>query len=180
MPEKNTRLHPFDGRHGAGPEVACRVGRCGGSAALAYSLHGDLSKISIPPPADIAVRRDRLWETTCLECFIADSASEAYWEFNFSPAGHWNAYHFTAYRRGMREEASFSSMPVRIDRHGWVLHLSCRIDLTAVGLQDRSVQMGLSAVILTSDGQQCHWALAHPGPRPDFHHREAFALTLAP
>jgi hypothetical protein len=41
-----------------------------------------------------------------------------------------------------------------------------------------TVEAGVCAVIKTETGGTSHWALAHPGPRPDFHRREGFALIL--
>ena len=37
---------------------------------------------------------------------------------------------------------------------------------------------GATAVIRSATGKTTHWALAHPGPRPDFHRRDGFALTV--
>lgn len=45
-----------------------------------------------------------------------------------------------------------------------------------VGCQWR---MGLSAIIETNDGTKSYWALRHPPGKPDFHHRDCFALELA-
>ena len=41
-----------------------------------------------------------------------------------------------------------------------------------------SLRLGLSAVIEETDGRLSYWALAHPGERPDFHHRDSFVLPL--
>jgi hypothetical protein len=38
--------------------------------------------------------------------------------------------------------------------------------------------VGLCAVIEERDGRLSYWSLRHPPGRPDFHHREAFALEL--
>lgn len=39
--------------------------------------------------------------------------------------------------------------------------------------------LGLSAVIEQSDGALSYWALAHPRPQPDFHHRGGWAARLS-
>jgi hypothetical protein len=38
--------------------------------------------------------------------------------------------------------------------------------------------LALSAVIEDEDGVLSYWALKHPAGKPDFHHRDAFALEL--
>jgi len=174
---KHMRLQPF-GRRADGLAVTCTVIRRGRGVHLAYDLQGDLTDLLIPPPADAAARRQRLWESTCLECFIADEASEAYWEFNCSPAGHWNVYRFDAYRRGMCEEEAFSELPLASIRQAHKVRVSCTIDLRTVGLDRRPLKMGLAAVIRSNAGQNSYWALVHPGSHPDFHHPDAFALQV--
>lgn len=40
------------------------------------------------------------------------------------------------------------------------------------------LDLSLTAVIETKDQQLSYWALRHPGPKPDFHHRQGFALQI--
>jgi hypothetical protein len=40
--------------------------------------------------------------------------------------------------------------------------------------QGQPMEIGLTAVIETTDGQFSYWALHHPTERPDFHHRGGF------
>jgi len=40
------------------------------------------------------------------------------------------------------------------------------------------ISLGLSAVLEDRDGGFSYWALVHPPGKPDFHHRDCFALTL--
>ena len=63
-----------------------------GTLEVAYQLWGDLAQLSLPSPASTPERRDLLWQTTCLELFLARRGANGYWEFNLSPAGHWNVY----------------------------------------------------------------------------------------
>ena len=57
----------------------------------------NLQRFSLKPFPVFPRRRDRLWEETCLELFLGEEGSERYWEFNLSPAGHWNVYRFEFY-----------------------------------------------------------------------------------
>jgi hypothetical protein len=169
-------LHPFGTRATGDLEIACTIRLHDGTVHVVCSMQGELEKISIPAPAQVAARRNQLWENTCLECFIAEKSSESYWEVNLSPAGDWNIYRFDAYRQGMREENIVSALPMQVRRQPRRLHLSCTIDLAAIGLAQSPLAMGLAAVIRCNDGQRTYWAPIHPAPQPDFHHRDSFIL----
>ncbi len=57
------------------------------------------------------------------------------------------------------------------------LEIEGRIRLDRLGYGG-SLSIGLSAVVEDESGALSHWALRHPPGKPDFHHREAFALEL--
>jgi len=44
----------------------------------------------------------------------------------------------------------------------------------------RSLRLGLCAVVEDAHGELTYWALRHPTGQPDFHHRDAFVLSLGP
>ena len=148
--------------------------------SVRYEVRGNLSELSIRPAVEPPGRRDRLWEDTCLELFLGTADCGGYWEFNLSPAGHWNAYRFTGYRGEMREEAAFTSLPlaVRIGRNA--LELSIELPVGKIIRAEGTIQAGVAAVVKTVNGGTSHWAQTHPGPRPDFHRRENFALEFPP
>jgi hypothetical protein len=177
----NFSLEPFPGEEGL-PElrIAGTIGRQAEILSIGYALEGDLSRLALPAPALKPERKDRLWEETCLELFLAAPGSEIYWEFNLSPSGHWNAYRFASYRKGMREEEAFSSLPFLVRLEPGVLRLSLALDLGGTVPAGRDVEAGICAVVRTTAGKASHWALRHPGPRPDFHRRDGFALTIPP
>jgi hypothetical protein len=54
------------------------------------------------------------------------------------------------------------------------LMLTAVIDAAAVA----AGPAGLAAVIEDGEGNLSYWALAHPPEKPDFHHRDCFALKL--
>jgi len=58
------------------------------------------------------------------------------------------------------------------------LELSALVDLHKIGVKGK-LAMGLSVVVEQEDGGLAYWALKHAPGRPDFHHRDAFALELA-
>lgn len=143
--------------------------------AMTYQIQGDLTALSFPPPAT-PQRGDSLWETTCLEAFMAIPGHDAYWEFNFSPSGAWQVYHFEGYRSAMAIETRISDLTTQIDHTPTGFTLSIALDLNALGLGDQPLELGITAVIATTAGVLSYWALHHPGPTADFHDRRAFQL----
>jgi len=180
MEQKTVRLHPFSGAAGVELDITCTICRQSRLLQVAFRLHGDLQAVAIPASAESPARRHRLWEKTCLECFISAEASNAYWEVNLSPAGHWNVYRFDDYRQGMREEKAVRKLTPDIRRAPDLLCLECMIDLGGLGLDRQPLVIGVAAVLRSSDGRNTYWAAVHPGSSPDFHRREAFVLKAAP
>ena len=172
-------LEPFPP---AGPPPSFRITgeavRRPGTLAVRYALLGWLAELAIPAPAAAPARKDGLWEETCFELFLAVRGSKRYWEFNLSPAGHWNVYRFADYREGMEEEAAFASLPLSAESRPDSFSLTLEVDLDKIVRADQALEAGPCAVIKTGGGETAHWALSHPGPRADFHRRESFTLEL--
>jgi hypothetical protein len=159
--------------------ISGSVGRRESLFSIDCAIQGNLSALAIPSPEAFPERKDRIWEETCLEFFLRPSDSEVYWEFNLSPAGHWNAYRFTSYRAGMREEPAFASLPFGFRKEPESLRMFMELDIGKILPKGDSVNVAVSAVIKTKRGETSHWALAHRGHRPDFHRRDAFTLILS-
>ena len=150
-----------------------------GSLAITYSFEGDLARVRVPPPRPPIIAHG-LWRHTCCECFLALEGGAAYHEFNFSPSGEWAVYKFARYREGeaLVDEALNPGIVVR--RSGEKLALDATISLerlSATHARER-LSVALSAVIEDEEGKLSYWALTHPAGRPDFHHRDSFALKL--
>jgi len=143
-----------------------------------YNLTGPLEELVIPTLSDRPVRTNNLWEETCLELFLAPDNSDHYWEFNLSPSGHWNIYHFRSYRKGMREEPAFTSLPFIVSGQENAFRLSLEIGLDNIIPADRSLDVGVSAVIKSIEGELTCWALVHTGTEADFHRRDGFIIKL--
>ena len=133
---------------------------------LTYVFHGTLAGVLLPEPG---VRP--LWRHTCCELFVARPHGPAYREFNFAPSGDWAGYAFSSYRQGQPVELQDPEIAVRAEDDR--LELGC-----AVAAEPGPLRLGLSAVIEEADGRLSYWALRHAPGKPDFHHREAFALEL--
>lgn len=151
---------------------------------LRYHLHGEVGGLRLPEPA-LPGPADGLWQHTCFEAFVARAGEAAYREFNFSPSGQWAAYRFSAERvRDLPAEARQApvvpNLQLETTEHAltllaWLPHHA--LPAPAAG---QPLQLGLTAVLEDRLGRLSYWALRHPGARPDFHHRDGFALDLSP
>jgi hypothetical protein len=119
-----------------------------------------------------------LWEATCFEFFLAVPGTAGYWEFNLSPAGDWNAFRLTGYRRGIAEEPAFTGLALDVRRRPRELTLDVELDLGNIVPADQALEVGLAAVIKLPNGTLTYWALAHPGREPDFHRRDSFLVRV--
>jgi hypothetical protein len=142
---------------------------------LHYTLQGPLAGLRLPPP-QAPGPADGLWQHSCFEAFLGLAGEAAYREFNFSPSGQWAAYRFSAER--VREPSAETPVQPDLDLRTTADGLSLRVWLPLKALPPvvagRPWDLGLTAVIETTDGQLSYWALQHPGERPDFHHRSGW------
>jgi hypothetical protein len=158
--------------------LTCRIEGPADRLSLSYAFLGPLEEIIIPAPADPPSRKNSLWEETCFEFFVGTRNSDKYWEFNLSPAGNWNVYLFTSYRQGMQEEPAFTSLPLSVNTGPDGLRLSVQLDLRNIIPAGQVLKIAVSAVIKQKSGKITHWALTHPGPKPDFHRRDCFIVEV--
>lgn len=161
---------PADGVRG----VRVRVARDGARLALAYRLDADPAALCIPVPG-AELPRERLWAHTCFELFVAGEGADAYREFNFSPSGQWMRFDFAAYRSSVSAPAGPAP---RLSQARTAEGLELAVELESALLPAGDLRLGLTAVVEHADGSHSYWALRHPTDRPDFHHREGFALAL--
>jgi hypothetical protein len=158
--------------------IGVEVTRASGtSIRLRYLLNADLAQIRVPPRV-AQMRRDELWRHTCFEAFVTTPDAPQYVEFNFSPSTEWAIYQFDNYRHGMRG-VSVSPPKIDVTSHDDALTLHAELDLAPFGFKaEQELKLGVSAVIECIDGSISYWAIKHPMPKPDFHHRESFAMLL--
>jgi hypothetical protein len=179
MTSQNFSLQPFSaGWPASAFAITGTICRQDTRLTISYLLAGPLQDLDIAPPADRPARQWVLWEHTCLEFFLAPRGASHYWEFNLSPAGHWNLFRLTDYRQGIQEEPAFQALPFTVRRDPDTLTLSLEVDLAAIIPADQPLEVGVSAVLQPQEGRLSFWALTHRGPEPDFHHREGFVINL--
>ena len=171
------QLHPF----AEAPPVTVRAGaECRPEGLfLRYLLGGELSSLFLPPRGDAPSRQDKLWETTCLECFFGLRDLPGYWEVNLSPTGDWNVYAFTDYRQGMRMETAIGALAITTTASSDTLAITVLLPTAKLFGPDETIQAGLCAVLQERSGQKSFWALTHPAAQPDFHARQGLVLELS-
>ena len=179
MNEQNFTLQPFNLTNSLSDlkitgSIACN----GNKLTISYALLGDLTKVEIPTPADLLKRKYDLWEETCFEFFVGIKNSPDYWEFNLSSAGHWNVFHLENYRQGLQEEMTFTSLPFSVQQKSDALLVDLEVDLNKFILVEQSLEVGITTVIKSKEGNLSYWALTHYGEEADFHQRESFIVEL--
>lgn len=158
--------------------ITGRLARQGRDLSIHYLLRGPMDQLALPRAAPRPERRDELWRGTCLEFFLAPRGEEPCWEYNLSPAGHWNVYRFGGYRSGMVEEPGYATLPFQVVLERDRLTLDLRCALPPALPADQPLALGVCAVIAPRHGELSYWALVHPGRTPDFHLREGFRLLI--
>jgi hypothetical protein len=151
----------------------------GATLGCHYTLHADMSRVRLTG-AGAGHRVDGLWKHTCFEAFVAVDGASGYFEFNFSPALDWAAYHFEYYRAGMTAAVLARAPGLQVRRSGGQLDLTATLHLagTAPLAHARVLRLALAAVVEEDDGRLSYWALQHAPGNPDFHHPEGFTLEL--
>jgi hypothetical protein len=180
MTRQSFSLTPFPASSIPPIAITGNLSRQNNVLALSYSLVGNLESILMPSPSAHPARKDELWKATCFEFFLALKDQPQYWEFNMSPSGDWNVYHMDTYRRvGFREETSIRWLQFEVKDEVEKLTLNVTVDLSPIIQAAQSLDVGITAVIQTRDGDETYWALVHPASQADFHLRESFTLALA-
>ena len=181
-PSPQSVQHPFALRSfapsPASLALAGSVQRNGDRLSLHYRLE-DPEGLVLVPPASAAPRRCYdLWTSTCFEFFLAEPSAEPYWEVNLAPNGDWNLFRLSGYRQGLAPDPAIDALPFVVERAGGGLDLLVTLDLGALPLAGRPLELAVTAVVELRDGEILYWALAHPGEQADFHWREGFGLRL--
>lgn len=151
--------------------IQVSVERGPGGLHAHYRIEGDLDRVRVPSPS-AARRADGLWRHTCCELFVSREDAAGYQEFNLSPSGEWAAYAFSAYREGAGASDLVPDFHVKHDKGRLELHAEISVNERA------KLRVAVAAVIEDTQGTLSYWALAHPPGKPDFHHRDGFALEL--
>jgi len=146
-----------------------------GEITLTYRVSGETDALEIPARSK-PDRIDNLWKTTCFELFTGHFEDENYLEYNFSPSGQWAAYQFASYREGV-DNLPTNAPDIKFEQSADALTLIVSLVLPDAW-REHDLRAGLSAVIATKSGNISYWAAAHSAGKPDFHHKDCFAVQL--
>jgi hypothetical protein len=171
-------LQPFPSAEVVPVQITGNISRVDNQLTINYQLVGDLQEIVIAQPSDTPARQHELWQDTCFEFFLGIKDSQRYWEFNLSPAGHWNIYRFDSYRQGMQEETAFNLLPFNVEHQSDSLLLSLNVDLDKIVSSKQLIDVAITTVIKQKNGVVTYWALVHQGKEADFHIRDSFIVEL--
>ena len=159
-------LIPFDEDKSDLLKVSCDLQIEQNTLKLQYLLTGDLKTIHIPHIETNLHRKDELWKETCFELFIK-SKNDNYLEFNFSPRGEWNCYHFNSYRNGMSEYQSITGIYIKqnIQNDRFILD----VELDCETLKEYNFNAHPCVVIKFEDNKCAFYSDKHLGKKADFH-----------
>lgn len=174
---KNFSLVPFAFNNAPKIAIAGQIQRQQNQLEITYQVSGGSLAI-VPEPAVTPTRQYELWEHTCCELFLKPQNGTQYWEFNLSPARHWNVFRFPDYRQDIAEEMAFDSLPFAVERDEDVLQVYLKVDLNKIIAPEQNLKIGVTTVVEDRDKRLSYWALTHPASQPDFHHRDSFTINL--
>ena len=146
--------------------------------ALDYELLAPASELIWPAATTTPVRRDELWQSTCLELFIAKPNEPSYWEINLAPNGDWNVYRLDGYRQGLQAEPAIQRISLSSDSAADRHQLQATIELPPALRQVAPLEANLCAVLQHANSRNSYWALCHPSSEADFHARAGFVLEV--
>ena len=173
----NFSLVPFDSDTAPAIAIDGEIEREHDRLSIEYQLKGT-SQIIVPQKSDLPTRQYDLWEHTCFECFLRLQDSTKYWEFNLSPAKHWNVFRLSDYRQGLVEEMIFNALPFKVSIENDSLLLNLTVDLDKIISSKAELEVGVTTVVEDKQQQLSYWALTHPVKEPDFHHPDSFIIKL--
>ena len=168
--------------HPNNPECELTVSvtlKCDASSVLEYryTLVGDLNRVDFPVMRE-GHRADRLWTSTCFECFFLRPDGQ-YVEFNFSPSSEWAVYEFKGYREGMQQSMMRIAPKILCSQTQVMFELNASVDLSgsaAARVIESSSLLNLATVIRLKDDRYCYFSLGFGDGGPDFHRRESFVV----
>ncbi len=168
MPLPQTiQLMPFQASPATQPfSCSLRLQLQGEILVLNYTISGPLHDLIIPVATASPGCTPELWLGTCFECFLRQEKIKAYREWNFSPSGNWWACLFDGYRSPARQQPqNFQPQQFDIKRTENLFTL-----ITAIACpQAPRLRIGPALILEHTGGSRSHWAMQHPGAKPDFH-----------
>jgi len=169
-------LVPFSTKNAPAIAISGNISFQNNQLEIEYNLTGNLSQLTIAKPVMTQTRQDNLWQHTCFEFFLGIKDTSKYWEFNLSPAGHWNVFCLANYRQDLAEEVAVQALPFQVRQQSDLLQLKLEFNLAKIIDAEQNLEVGIATVIENQEQQLSYWALNHPSKEADFHHRDSFIV----
>ena len=147
-----------------------------GNLSLLFTIRDELHEVEelapLPHQNDsLNERKDELWKSTCYEMFLNPVGHKQYYEFNFSPDGAWNCYHFAGYRF---PQPPMPSTDFELQRY---IIGTNQLEMSLTNKSPfRQFNVGLTSVIKNKNNQLTYFSLKHESGKPDFHVADTFIL----
>ena len=151
------------------PLVEFDVTRKGDILSLSFHVSGGYT---FRGPTAIGSRVTGLWEDTCFECFLANSAEQSYVEFNFSPTGDWQVFRFSDYRFGGQLDSNWAPHDF-YHRQETPSEHQFNFEMRLLEGAWPESPLLQAATVIRQPEEMLYYALSH-GRRPDFHLRDHF------
>ena len=165
--EKEWLLVPFEYKGNVVESIEVKIKHRSDKLESTFVILGQISEINFPSIEPNSSRVGGLWEDTCMELFIRPSLQQYYFEFNFSPSTHWQAYRFESYRES-KTEVMLPTPKITTSTNVNSFVLKSEVEFNDQTLDERAC-FRPTAVVRRMDGQLEYWADRHRGDKPDFH-----------
>ncbi len=144
---------------------------------LQFEISNNVENILIPDRSNDPKRVIGLWESTCFECFIKNPNGESYYEFNFSPDGHWNCFYFEIPGKDLIEcnNIALPTTESNLDDENFRFSIEINTESMKDGFwSSKEMEFGLTTVIEDERNNLSFWAIEHHDDRPNFHNFSSF------
>jgi hypothetical protein len=132
---------------------------------LSFKINSPDSKVVLAHNTSLLKQKEGLWEETCFEFFARVPGEEQYWEWNFSPYGYWNQYHFEQYR-SIPKKLTTPPVSLMVQKQFFSIEFPLPIE-------KKEWLIAPTAIIKEEKGPS-YWAQTHPKEEPDFHNFDNF------
>ncbi|OUR97188.1 hypothetical protein A9Q84_12745 [Halobacteriovorax marinus] len=152
----------------------------GSNLEIEFIVKGNIKNLHLPKSLDETKRVIGLWESSCFECFILNNETLSYYEFNYSPEGHWNCFYFPKPKAPLKQSPNFEEATCVINLTDQTFSLKTTIDLYNFlpGFwKKEAMSFGLTSVI-ECDEKLSYWAISHIDEKPNFHNFESFERVV--
>jgi hypothetical protein len=157
-------------------DIQAELNLNGSNIEIHFLVKGQLDNILLGDKEEIGRRVIGLWESTCFECFVLNNETLSYYEFNFSPEGHWNSFYFPKKKSPLKEALSFKNITTEVQHQENTFSLKASIDLYCFMpsfWKENQMSFGLTTVIECKN-KLSYWAINHLDKKPNFHNFQTF------